>query len=140
MPFLKSGVLAQKHLPLPIGLTLVAPVSGACLLRAIPSRAMPTVIAVAMIVVAAFSLLKRKAGPASRGEPSRASTVAGYELTFFLGVYGGFFSGGYVTILTAALVALSHMSFIEAVAVTKVLNMVSSIVATIVFAFQVLIE
>lgn len=94
MPHAKSGVLAQRRLALLIGLPLVASVLGACLLRVIPSRAMPTVITVAMIVVAAFSLLKRKTGSASREEPSRASTVAGYVLTFSSGPTAVFSVGG----------------------------------------------
>jgi len=37
-------------------------------------------------------------------------------------------------LLTAAFVAFLHFTFIEAVALTKVLNMFSSLVATLVFA------
>jgi hypothetical protein len=37
-------------------------------------------------------------------------------------------------LLTAAFVAFFHFTFIEAVALTKVLNMFSSLVATLVFA------
>lgn len=46
----------------------------------------------------------------------------GYFLTFLLGVYGGFFSGGYVTTLTATFIGCLNMTFVEAVAITKVLN------------------
>jgi uncharacterized membrane protein YfcA len=49
-------------------------------------------------------------------------------------IYGGFFSGGCVALLTAAFVAFFHFTFIEAVALTKVLNVFSSLVATLVFA------
>jgi hypothetical protein len=53
--------------------------------------------------------------------------------TFGLGIYGGFFSGGYVTLLTAAYVALFRMTFVEAIATTKLVNIFSSLVATGVF-------
>ncbi|HEX5706812.1 MAG TPA: sulfite exporter TauE/SafE family protein [Pyrinomonadaceae bacterium] len=68
-----------------------------------------------------------------RDEKARGREWMGYAVTFALGVYGGFFSGGYVTLLTAAFVALFRMRFVEAVATTKVVNVCSSLVATIVF-------
>jgi uncharacterized protein len=61
-------------------------------------------------------------------------------LTFVLGIYGGFFSGGYVAMLMAVLVALFGMTFIEAVATTKVLNLFSSLVATAVFGMRGLVD
>ena len=64
----------------------------------------------------------------------------GYAATFALGIYGGFFSGGYVTLLTAAFVALFRMSFVEAVATTKVINVFSSLVATLVFMANGLVD
>ncbi len=107
----------------------------------VPATAMPVVVAVAMIVVAVFSLIKGKAGVSPvAGKPTGISEAFGFGLTFILGVYGGFFSGGYVALLTAALVTFFGMTFIEAVAATKVLNLFSSLVATAVFAMRGLID
>ncbi|MBV9210858.1 MAG: sulfite exporter TauE/SafE family protein, partial [Acidobacteria bacterium] len=61
-------------------------------------------------------------------------------LTFALGVYGGFFSGGYVTMLTALFVALLRMTFVQAVSTTKIVNVFSSLVATIVFMARGLVD
>jgi uncharacterized protein len=95
----------------------------------------------AMIVVAVFSLTNGNAGVSQvAGRCTRMSEVAGYGLTFILGVYGGFFSGGYVALLTAVLVAFLGMTFLEAVAATKVLNLFSSLIATGVFAVRGLID
>ncbi|WP_281255820.1 sulfite exporter TauE/SafE family protein [Deinococcus hopiensis] len=66
--------------------------------------------------------------------PRRRQLVAGYALTPFLAVYGGFFSGGYVTLLTAAFLTAFRMPFPRAVATTKVINVASSLVATLIFA------
>jgi hypothetical protein len=66
--------------------------------------------------------------------------MAGYIATFALGVYGGFFSGGYVALLTVAHVFFFRMTFTEAVAVTKVLNLFSSLIATAIFAWQGIID
>jgi uncharacterized membrane protein YfcA len=111
------------------------------LLVVVPDKVMPFVVAIAMIVVAVFSLIKGSAGVSPVAvKPAGISEAAGYGLTFILGVYGGFFSGGYVALLTAALVAFFGITFIEAVAVTKVLNLFSSLVATAVFAARGLID
>lgn len=69
-----------------------------------------------------------------------AAEWAGYAATFALGVYGGFFSGGYVTLLTAAFVAFFRMTFVEAVATTKLVNVFSSLVATLVFMAHGLVD
>jgi len=141
VPFLKGQLIPRKRLPALAGLTIAGSILGALLLLSVPAKAMPLVVAVAMIVVAVFSLTKSNAGllPSVDG-PSPASELTGYLLTFVLGIYGGFFSGGYVALLTAAFVAFFKMTFIEAVAVTKVLNVFSSSVATVVFAVQGLID
>jgi len=141
LPFLKGQVLTWRRLPALTGLTLVGSLLGAFLLLAVPSKAMPIVIATAMIVVAVFSLLQPNAGVSAPAQKaSRSLEVAGYLATFLLGVYGGFFSGGYVALLTAAYVAFFRMTFVEAVAVTKVLNFFSSLVATAIFAHENLID
>jgi uncharacterized protein len=141
VPFLKGQLIPRKRLPALIGLTMIGSVLGALLLLAVPAKAMPFVVALAMIAVAVFSLTKGNAGVSPvAGKPARISEVAGYGLTVILGVYGGFFSGGYVALLTAALVACFRVTFLESVAVTKVLNLFSSLVATAVFAVRGLID
>jgi uncharacterized membrane protein YfcA len=66
--------------------------------------------------------------------------LAGYVLTFLLGIYGEFFSGGYVTILTAVYVAVFRFTFVEAIATTKLMNVFSSAVATGVFMWHGLVN
>jgi uncharacterized membrane protein YfcA len=57
-----------------------------------------------------------------------------------LAIYEGFFSGGYVTMLTAAFVLLFGMTFLQAVATTKVINIFSSGVATLVFVWRGVVD
>jgi uncharacterized protein len=141
IPFLKGERIPRKRLPALIGLTNLGSILGALMLLVVPAKAMPLVVASAMLVVAAFSLTKSNAGvTAVVVEPDRISAMAGYVLTVVLGVYGGFFSGGYVALLTAVFVAFFGMTFLEAVAVTKVLNFFSSLIATAVFAVRGLID
>jgi uncharacterized membrane protein YfcA len=141
MPFLKSRALRHGRLPWLVALTLVGSVLGSLLLVVIPSRAIPIVVSVAMILVAAFSLANRDAGLSQETVgSSRTLIIFGYITTLLLGIYGGFFSGGYVALLTAAYIAFFRMTFIEAVAVTKLLNAASSLVATAIFAWEGLID
>ena len=63
-----------------------------------------------------------------------------YVLTFLLAIYGGLYSGGYVTVLTATLVAFAAMSFTQSVAATKFINVFSSGIATLVFMWQGLVD
>jgi uncharacterized membrane protein YfcA len=134
LPFLGGPALDRRGL-VPLALITVASSAlGARLVFAVPARVLPGVIAVAMLAIVAFSVANPTAGLAEgSGAPSRGRLLAGYALTFVLGVYGGFFSGGYVTLLTAAFVACLGHTFLRAVATTKVLNLLSSLVATGVF-------
>jgi uncharacterized membrane protein YfcA len=80
-------------------------------------------------------------GQASHDVPaSRFGVVAGYATTFLLAIYGGLFSGGYVTMLTAAFVLLFGMALLQAVATTKVINVFSSGVATLIFVWRGIVD
>jgi uncharacterized membrane protein YfcA len=136
VPFLRGNVLDRPRLPLLIGLTLVGSVIGALLVFAIPQAWLPVIIAGAMLVVAAVVLRPRRSRPPVTAPPHRWQLALGYGLTFLLAVYGGFFSGGYVTLLTAAFLTAFRMPFLRAVATTKVINVASSLVATLIFALK----
>ncbi len=141
LPFLGKGRIDRRRLPLLIILTLAGSILGALLVLVVSSRRLPLIISISMIAVAAFTLLKRDAGVVPpEGEQSRGQEVAAYALTFALSIYGGFFSGGYVTMLTALFVALFRMTFVEAVATTKIVNVFSSLIATLVFMWRGLVD
>ena len=117
LPFLGKGVLIRSRLPASVALTIVGSGFGAFLLLSVPLKALTITIAVAMIGVAVFSLLNKNLGQARHDAPaSRFGIVMGYVATFLLAIYGGFFSGGYVTMLTAVFVLLFGMTFLQAVA------------------------
>jgi uncharacterized membrane protein YfcA len=113
---------------------------AAGLVGLISSETMPIIVSVSMIAVTIFTLIKPNAGVEKQTSVKRAAITATYILTFLLGIYGGLYSGGYVTMLTALFVALFGMTFTEAVANTKIINVFSSLVASIVFAWQGLID
>lgn len=133
LPFMRANAIKGRRPPALALITLGGSALGALLLLSVPMRALQIVIAVAMIAVALFSLLNRNLGEKGREATSFSAVAAGYLATFGLAVYGGFFSGGYVTMLTAAFVVFFGMSFLEAVASTKVMNVVSSGIASAIF-------
>jgi uncharacterized protein len=141
LPFLGTGTFDRRRLPLLVFLTLIGAVLGALVVLMIPSKAVPLLISVFMLAVAVFSFLKRDAGVIQKaGPPSQAVELSGYSATFLLGIYGGFFSGGYVTMLTPIFVVCFSMTFVQAVANTKLVNIFSSLVATLIFMWYSLVD
>ena len=141
LPFLRAKTIDRKRLAPLLLLTLAGSAVGAELVLVTSARVMSLIIAIAMIAMVVFTIVKREAGiERAQAVPSRLAEGAGYAGTFALGIYGGFFSGGYVTMLTALYIALFHMTLVEAVALTKVINIVSSAVATLIFTGQGLVD
>jgi uncharacterized membrane protein YfcA len=144
IPFFRKGAVNPKKLSPLIVLTVIGSTLGALLVGWISDKTIPIIVSVAMIAVSIFTLVKRDAGiksepPASAGGFNSTRMVA-YILTFLLGIYGGLYSGGYVTILTSVFVAFLGMTFSEAVAGTKFINIFSSLIASIVFMWQGLVD
>src|SRR5213595_398579 len=92
-----------------------------------------------MIVMVLFTLFAPGRANGEVAEVRRISPIA-YVLTFLLAIYGGSYSGGYVTVLTATFVAFASMSFAGAVATTKFVNVFSSGIATLIFMWQGLVD
>jgi uncharacterized membrane protein YfcA len=140
IPFIRQGKIEFRKISPLVILTIVSSAIGALLVGLITDHGIKLMVSIAMIAVAVFTLLKRNKGIEKVSAVSSSALVLTYVLTFLLGVYGGLYSGGYVTILTAVCVAFFGMTFSEAVASTKFINIFSSTVATVVFAWQNLID
>jgi uncharacterized membrane protein YfcA len=140
VPFVGKGILITgSRLYICIVLTLIGSALGALLVLTVPVRVLQIVIAVAMVSVAAFTIRHRNLG-VTEVSPSRPAERIGYVATFLLAVYGGFFSGGYVTLLTTGFVVLLGMNFLEAVANTKLMNVFSSGIATVIFLWRGILD
>ena len=136
IPFLRAGRIDIPRLAPLLVLTAVSSALGASLVSLVTGDMMRVIVSIAMIVVALFILLRRT----QTNAPSRRRMLLTCILTFALGVYGGLYSGGYVTMLTAVLVGFAGLTFSEAVGSTKLINVVSSSIATIVFMWQGLVD
>lgn len=141
IPFIQKRMIdTQKALPLVV-ITLVASAIGALFVAAINPQSVKLIVSVAMILVSAFILLKNNSKASQNADDNHErNRLITFALTFLLGIYGGIYSGGYVTLLTAAYVAFAGMSFSESVALTKLINVFSSLIATAIFIWQGLID
>ncbi|MGD9631256.1 MAG: sulfite exporter TauE/SafE family protein [Pyrinomonadaceae bacterium] len=134
IPFLRQGKIEAGKLKPVIVLTLIGSACGAILVGYITGASIKLIVSIGMIAVVVFTLLRRE-----QVEP-RKMPLIGYSAAFLLAIYGGLYSGGYVTILTAAFVAFLGMDYAESVGSTKFVNVFSSSIATLVFIWQGLVD
>jgi uncharacterized protein len=134
LPFLRTPAIDRTRAPLLTGLTLVGSAAGAFLLFAVPAKWMTLIIPVAMIAVLILLLLQPQEGPHSDGPSSMIRAGTGYAVMTLLAVYGGFLSGGYATLITGAGMVFFHYSFFRAMAMSKMMNLASGLIAVAIFA------
>lgn len=138
IPFIRSGTINAKKLSPLIILTIVGSGIGALLVGYITTQSVKLLVSVAMVVVVIFTFVRRE-----RKEPAdekRAWPIVGYAAAFLLAIYGGLYSGGYITVLTPVLVAFLGMSYTESIGSTKLINVFSSLIATAIFMWQGLVD
>ncbi len=140
IPFLRQGKIQIGRVSPLILITLVGSALGAMIVGLITGDAIKLIVSIAMIFVVVFTMLNRRSGIEKTEIVTSGAVALTYLLTFLLGIYGGLYSGGYVTILTAVLVAFFGMTYSEAVANTKLINVFSSSIAAAVFMWQGLVD
>jgi uncharacterized membrane protein YfcA len=140
LPFVKQKAIDYRRVSPLILLTILGSAIGASLVGFVSDKTMPIIVSVSMIAVTIFTLIKRDAGVAKAEIVSSKARNITYVLTFLLGIYGGLYSGGYVTLLTASYVAFFGMTFTESVASTKLINVFSSSIASAIFMWQGLVD
>ncbi|MBA2605484.1 MAG: sulfite exporter TauE/SafE family protein, partial [Acidobacteria bacterium] len=140
IPFMRQGAIDYRKMSPLVVLTIISSAIGALLVGLITSQSIKLIVSVAMIAVTIFTLLKPDAGIAKMEDVTQRAKILVFILTFFLGIYGGLYSGGYTTMLTAVYVAFFGLTFSEAVASTKFINVFSSLVATVIFMWQGLVD
>jgi uncharacterized membrane protein YfcA len=130
--FAREGLIRFK-LAVPLGIiAIVTSAIGAELAVKMPETAVKAIVGVSMAVLVVFMIINPKAAPAGSAAAKQRAT-AGYVASTLLGIYGGLFSGGYTTLMTFLCVAAFGLTMLEAVAVTKPVNLVSCVAASIVF-------
>ena len=92
---------------------------------------MTLIIPIAMIAVLIVLLIE----PQSGNLVSPARTRTGYTVMTLLAVYGGFLSGGYATLVTVAGIVFFRYPLLRGIAMARMLNTASSMIAVAVFAW-----
>ena len=129
--FARARMLRAKLL-LPLGVITVATSAyGARLAVKLPETVVKLVVGISMAVLVVFIALYRKNDAPVAPTPARRWW--GYVGTTLLGVYGGFFSGGYTTLMTVLCTVCFGLTMMESVAVTKPINLLSCVAASVVF-------
>jgi hypothetical protein len=135
--FMGRGLYEAKMLTKLCVITAVTSTAGALLTVKLPETLVKAVVGASMVALVLFIALGPEA-PEKSGPPR--APVLGLVLSAVLGVYGGFFSGGYTTLMTVVGTACLGMTMLTSVAMMKPVNLVSCAVASIVFAAAGLID
>jgi uncharacterized membrane protein YfcA len=128
--FARARMLRVRLLvPLAI-ITIITSALGAAIAVKLPETVVKVVVGFSMGALVLFmALYHRRAPPPS----TPARRMAGWVGSALLGVYGGFFSGGYTTLMTVLVTVCFGLTMMESVAVTKPVNLVSCAAASVVF-------
>jgi uncharacterized membrane protein YfcA len=122
-------------------LTICGSLLGASFILAIEKDTLKKVIAIMIFFIASSFLLKKDLGILEKKEKiSKLKFFGSALLVFILGIYGGFFSGGYVTFLSYVLILIFGLNFLQVAFVTKIFNIFSSFVACAFFYYHDLID
>ena len=122
-------------------LTICGSFIGANLVLAVDEDILKRVIAVIMCIISGSFFFKRDLGiKENKGQISKVKLFTSLLLVLILGIYGGFFSGGYVTLLSYVLILSLGLNFLQAAFITKILNIFSSLVAFVFFHYHGLID
>ena len=128
--FAQSGML-RRELLAPLGIiTLLTSALGALIAVRLPEATVKLVVGISMAALVVFIALHRRSEPPP-STPGRR--IAGFVGSTLLGVYGGFFSGGYTTLMTVLCTVCFGLTMMESVALTKPVNLVSCVAASAVF-------
>jgi uncharacterized protein len=135
--FARSGTL-RRELLVPLGvITLLTSAVGALIAVKLPEATVKIVVGISMAALVLFIAVNRKRAPVP---PTPARRLAGYAGTTLLGIYGGFFSGGYTTLMTVLCTVCFGLTMMESVAITKPINLISCVAASVIFFYGGLID
>jgi uncharacterized protein len=118
-------------------LTWAGSATGALLLASVPEETLRGILLLVVPVAALLLFVPRRL---VEGSAVRRLGMLRHPVLLLLAVYGGFFSGGYVTLVTVALLSLHGMGMLRAFAVSKAVNAVSSATASVIFAWKGLVD
>jgi uncharacterized membrane protein YfcA len=116
--------------------TLLGSFLGANLVLQVNVLILRYVIAVITIVMLCFTFLKPEIGIAKTKQNTKKNEYSiAVVLSFFIGIYGGFYGAGVGTFVSYVLILLFGQTFLESAATRKTVTLFPSVLATTVFVF-----
>jgi len=92
------------------------------------------IIAILMLIMGSIIMYKKKLGlEEKKTNPTKSDYIMTSVLSFFLGIYGGFFGAGVSTMFTFMFVSFYGMSFIKSAGITRFVVSLLSMIAFVVF-------
>lgn len=132
----------HEHIDYPLAWRLAIAASlgavlGAVLVLSIPEEALRFAIGAMMVFVLAFMLIEPRIGlERIKHIYTHHDYLTGMIISFFLGVYGGFFGAGMATFFSLMLISLFGQTFIQAAATRKIAMFAVSVLASLVFIYN----
>lgn len=136
-------VRPDLHTAAPLaGVAFVGSLGGAVVASHLPAAVFTPIIMVALVAVLLFTLARPRIGTAFEETPPPAATVLARTLPFgaLVGFYDGVLGPGTGSFLVLGLAVLMHTTFLQATAVTKIVNAATNLGALVYFAPLGLVE
>ncbi|RAL20648.1 TSUP family transporter [Thermoflavimicrobium daqui] len=133
--FMKSGKISVKLVLYLIPLSFIGSISGAYIVKQIPSEFLKPMIVVLLIIVTIFTLFKKNWGQSSTYQGlSWKSGIFIALAALLIGFYDGFLGGGTGSFLLFSFLLIGF-DFVQAAGNSKVLNFTSNIAALGMFIY-----
>lgn len=130
--FARAGLI-KSQLLWPLGvITALTSAFGALIAVKLAEPLVKAVVGLCMGALVLFMIV-RKGATAPPETLTNKRKLVGFAGATLLGIYGGFFSGGYTTLMTVLCTAALGLSMMESVAITKPVNLMSCVAACAVF-------
>lgn len=105
-----------------IGLfALLGAIAGTFLLLGTNAESVKKIVSIATLILLAITMLKKDAGIVPQKKVLNAPEwIAGAAISFAIGLYGGFYGGGFATLLSYLLVLFFGQTFLESAGTRKI--------------------
>lgn len=109
---------------------------GAKLLLKVNEDLLQKIVGISIVLLAFLAILKKDIGTEKKDIPiTKKRNVLGYILSFFLGIYIGFFGAASATFLSYLLILLFGLTFIESAGTRTIIDLPVILIAIVVFLF-----
>lgn len=131
--FWKAGRINFKMLRVPAAISFIMSTIGAALTLTMSVEFLKNFIVVMLVVVATYTIFKKDMGEVSSFDDSKKSYLIICGSTIVLGFYDGFFGPGSGSFWIFVFI-IAGFDFVSAAASTRLVNFMSVIASTVVFA------